>query len=104
MVIGPAHWRSNRLRHHLDRAAGTLGHADTAAFAVVEVELEPLPRSELDHGVIRTHTVTVVALEAIAARQAAARLEQCIGLVQTVHNLVERGSAPREIEHRSHRL
>ena len=73
---------SDRLRHHLDRAARTLGHADAAALAVVEVELEALARAQLDHRVVGTHAVAVVALEAVAARQAAPRLEQRVGLVE----------------------
>ena len=74
--------RSGRLRNHLDRAARALGHADAAALAVVEIELEPLARPQLDHRVVGAHAVAVVALEAVAARQAAARLEQRVGLVE----------------------
>src|SRR5581483_12502430 len=64
------------LRHHLDRAAGAFGSAQAAALAIVVVELEALARPELDHRVVGAHAVAVVALEAVAARQAAARLEE----------------------------
>ena len=74
--------RSDCLGHHLDRAARALGHADAAALAVVVVELEALARPELDHRVVGADAVAVVALEAVAAGQAAARLEQRVGLVE----------------------
>jgi hypothetical protein len=75
-------------RHHFDGAARALGRADAAAFAVVEVELEALARPELDHGVVRTDAVAVVALEAVAAREAAARLEQRVALSETALHFV----------------
>ena len=73
---------SDRLRDHLDRAARTLGHADAAALAVVEVDLVALARAELDDRVVGADAVAVVALEAVAAGQAAARLVQRVVLVE----------------------
>ncbi len=64
----------NRLRYHVDRPARAFRGAQTAALAIVVVELEPLAGAELDHRVVRTHAVAIVALEAIAAGQAATRL------------------------------
>ena len=79
-LAGCARRLSVCLRNHLDRAARAFGHADAAALAVVEIELEPLARPQLDHRVVGAHAVTVVALEAVAAGQAAARFEQRVGL------------------------
>ncbi len=100
----PAGLPSDRLRHHLDRAARAFRHADAAALAVVVVELEALARPELDHRVVRADAVAVVALEAVAAGQAAARLEQRVGLVEALDDLVERRRAADDVEQRAHGL
>jgi hypothetical protein len=42
-------------------------------FAEIIVELEPVTGPELDHGVVGADAVTVVALEAISAREATAQ-------------------------------
>src|SRR4030095_11771879 len=73
---------SDGLRHHLDRAARTFGHAYAATLAVIEVEGETLAGAELDHRIVGTDAIAVVAFETVAARQAAAGLEQRIGLVE----------------------
>src|SRR5436189_6063974 len=57
------------LGHHLDGAARALRDADAAALAIVVVELEPVPRAELDDRVVGADAVAVVALEAVAAAQ-----------------------------------
>src|SRR6185436_14334185 len=57
-------------RDHLDRAGRTLGGAQAAALAVLEVDLEVGP-AELADGVVGADAVAVVALEAVAAGQAA---------------------------------
>jgi len=55
-------------RDHFDRAAGALGLAKPATFAIVVIELEAVARTQFDHRIVRAHAVAVVALEAIAAR------------------------------------
>src|SRR5205823_13036309 len=95
---------SDRLRHHLDRAARALRDADAAALAVVVVEFEAAARAELDDGVVGAHAVAVVAFEAVAARQAAARLVLRRALVQSGLHFVEGRAPAREIEHRTHGL
>ena len=87
------------LRHHVDRAARTLGHAQATALAVVVVELEALARPELDHRVVRTDAVAVVALEAVAAGQAAARFVQRIAFVQAALNFLEGRLPADDVEH-----
>ena len=94
--------RASRLRRSLlisalgpsrSRRLGT-PDADPAALAVVEVDRVQLARlAQLQHRVVRTHPVAVVAGETGAARHAAARLEQRIGLVQATDDLLE-GRAP----------
>ena len=64
------------LGHHFDGAAGAFGGANAAALAVIEVDLEPLARTELDHRVVGADAVAIVAFKAIAAAEAAARLEK----------------------------
>src|SRR5271165_3764750 len=79
---GPDRELSNRLRHHLDRAARAFGGAEAAALAIVVVELEPFAGAELDHGVVGADAVAIVAFEAIAARETTARLIERVGLVE----------------------
>src|ERR1700693_6026419 len=73
--------RPGPLGPHLDRAARAFGLAQPAALAIVVVDLEALARTQLHHGVVGAHPVAVVALEAVAARQAAPRLvERGVGV------------------------
>src|SRR6266480_354806 len=76
--------KSDCLGYHLDRSAWAFRHADAAALAVVVIELEAAAGPELDHGVIGTNAVAVVAFEAIAAGKAATCLEERVGLVEPV--------------------
>src|SRR5205814_951294 len=96
--------QSDCLGYHLDRPAGAFRHANAAALAVVVIELEAVAGPELDYGVIGADAVAVVALEAIAAGKTATCLEQRIGLVEPVDDLVEGRSATGEVEHRPHRF
>src|SRR5262249_20339048 len=100
MIAG---WRSDLLRHHGDGAAGALLGAHAAPLAVVVVEAEAVAGPELDHRVVGAHPVAVVALEAVAAGEAAARLVQRVGLVETLLHLLEGRLAPGEIKRRAHR-
>jgi hypothetical protein len=95
---------SSQLGPHLDRPARALGHAHAAALAVVEIELEALAGAELDDGVVGAHAVAVVALEAVAATQAASCLEQCVGFRQPALHFVEAAAAARELELRAQGL
>ena len=63
-----------RLREHLDRVHRALLVARPAAGAAVVVEPVAVPDAQLDHRVLRAGAEAAVALEAVAARQAAARL------------------------------
>ena len=57
-------------RFHLDRTAGAFAGADAAALAVVVIEdVGDVVVTGLNHGVVRAHTVAVVALQAVAAGQ-----------------------------------
>ncbi len=85
----------NRLRHHVDRPARTFRRAQPAALAIIEVELEALARPELDHRVVGADAVAIVAFEAIAAGEAAARFVERVGLVEAALDLVEILDAPR---------
>src|SRR6266566_2115886 len=49
--------------HHLDRATRTFCLADSAALAVVVIELEALAWPQLDHRIVGAHAVAVIALE-----------------------------------------
>src|SRR5574340_731694 len=89
----------DRLGGHRDRSARAFGRAQPAALAVVVVDGEALARTELHHCVVRAHAVAVVALEAIAAREAAPRLEQRVALVQSGHGLLEGRRAAGHVEH-----
>src|SRR5918993_1462097 len=60
--------------HHLDRVHRALLEAGRAAGAAVVVEAVPVPGTELDHRVLRARAEAAVALEAVAAGQAAAGL------------------------------
>src|SRR5678815_869407 len=90
--------RSYLLGDHVDGSARALPGAQPAALAEVEVDAEPLAGAELDDGVVRTDAKAVVALEAVAARQAAPRLEQRGLLVEPAVDLLERALATRERE------
>ena len=58
---------SDCLRHHHDRAAGAFLSAQRATLAEIVVELESVAGPKLDHGIVGTYAVAVVALEAVAA-------------------------------------
>ena len=60
--------RSDCLRHHHDGSARALLGADSAALAEIVIELESIAGSKLDHGIVGTDAVAVVAFEAVAAR------------------------------------
>ena len=81
---------SGRLRHHGDGAARAFLRAHSAALAIIVIELEPPAGAELDHRVVGTDAVAIVAFEAIAARQTAPGLVKRIGLVEPVLHLLER--------------
>ena len=85
---------SNRLGDRLDRAARAFLGADAAALAIIEVELETHARPELDHGIVGTDAVAIVALEAVAAGQAPPRLEQRVGLIEAC--LLYTSPSPRD--------
>jgi hypothetical protein len=84
---------SDRLWHHGYRPARTFLRTHTTAFAIIVIELESLAGAELDHGVVRTNAIAIVALEAIAAGEAAPRLVERVGLIEPVLHLLE-GCAP----------
>src|SRR6516164_6086124 len=73
-AIGDGKLRARRgsdcLRHHHDRAARALLGAEPASLAEIVVELESVAGPELDHGIVGTNAVAVVALEAVAAGEA----------------------------------
>src|ERR1035437_1838211 len=79
----------NIFRYHLDGTAWALGGADAATLAVVVVELEAPAGAELDHGIVRTDAIAVVALEAVAAAHAATRLEHCGFLVEVADDFAK---------------
>ena len=58
---------------------------------------------DLEHCVVGADREAVVAVEAVAARHAAARLEQSRGLVETADDLFERRSPPCQLEERLRR-
>ena len=80
---------SNSLRNHVDGTARALLDADAATFAEVVVNLVAQRRTEFDDRVVRAHAEAVVALEAVAAREAAAGLEERVLLGQSPDDLVE---------------
>ena len=65
---------------------------------------KPIARPELDHGVVGTDAVAIVALEAVAAGQAAPRLVERIALVEALDHLLEGRGAARHFQHRPQRL
>src|SRR6266568_3653147 len=91
---------SNRLGHHRDGAARAFLGANPAPFAEIVVELESVARPELDHRVVRTHAVTVVAFETVAARKATPRLVQRVGFVEPFRHFLESRAAPRHLQRR----
>src|SRR5512132_3795893 len=82
-----------RFRAHADRAARTLPAAERAARAPVVAVLVASPGPELGDRVLGAGAVAAVALEAVAARQAAPRLVDGFLLLQTLHHLLEAGAA-----------
>ena len=91
---------SNSLRHHRNRPARALLFAQPATLAIVQVELEALPWAQLDDGIVGADTVAVIALEAIAAREAAARFEQRSGSIEPSQHFVEARLTPGHVEQR----
>ena len=87
---------SGLLGLHLDGATGAFVHAQAAALAVVQVDLVRGILSDLDHRVVRADPIAVVTAEAVAARQAPARLEERVVGRQPVLDLLERRRAARE--------
>src|SRR5262249_25176729 len=69
--------------------------ADPAAGAAVVVEPVPVPGAELDHRVLRAGPEAAVALEAVPAGQAAARLIDRLVRGQPAGDLAEVGPARR---------
>jgi hypothetical protein len=67
-------------------------------FAEVVVELGAQRRTEFDDRVIRANAEAVVALEAVAAREAAAGLEERVLLGQSPDDLVEGAPPPGLLE------
>src|SRR4029450_3020004 len=59
---------------------------------------------ELDHGIVGTNAVAVVALEAVAAREAPARLIERVGFIESLRDFLEGRAPPRHFEHRPHRF
>src|SRR5271166_4252207 len=80
---------SDSLRDHLYRAARALRDVDAAAPAVVQIEGVAVALVDLQHRVVGAYAVAVIAAEAVAAARAPARLEQRVGLLQTLGYLVE---------------
>src|ERR1700690_2706271 len=93
-----------RFRGHLDGTARAFLGADTAALAVIEVELETHAGPELDHGIVGTDAVAIVAFEAVAAGQAPPRLIERIALVETLDHLLEGRGAARQFQQRLQRF
>src|SRR5512143_982609 len=81
-----------RFRDHADRMARTLLEADRAARAQFVDVLVTLAWPELSDRILRTGAEAAVALEAVAAGQAALRLIHCFLLVQPMHHLFESGA------------
>src|SRR5215203_3170927 len=90
-------FRLRRKIHHGDRPARTLIGAHTTADAAVQVETVPLPRTKLHYRPLGAGRVTAIALETVAARQAALRLDLRLDCVQASHHLRESGPAQLEI-------
>ena len=80
------YFKSNPLdgfRLHLDCTAGAFAGANAAAFAVVVIEdVGNVVVTRLNHGVIRAHTVAVIALQTVAAGHAAASFKQSVSSVR----------------------
>src|SRR5512142_2564302 len=83
-------WRaSSVLRDHLDRMHRALLVTGAAAGAPVIVELVAVPGTQLDHRVLGAGAQAAVALAAVSARQAAARLVRRLALGQAAEHLAE---------------
>lgn len=80
---------SNCFRYHLDRTARAFLGANTAALAIVQVELETVTRPKLDYCIIGTNAVAVVALKTVSAGEATARLIERVALVKTLDDFLE---------------
>jgi hypothetical protein len=68
---------------------GALVEAGGTARAALVVEPVALPDAELDHRVLRTRAETSVALEAVAAREAAAGFVPRLWLGQAAEHFAE---------------
>src|SRR6266545_5037178 len=90
---------SDLLGDHLDRSARAFLDAESAALAEVEIDLVELAGlAELDHGVVGTDAVAVVAAEAVAAGHAAACLVERVGVVEPADDLIEGRAPARRLE------
>ena len=78
------------------RGARLVAGATAGAFGVVEAV--PEARAELDDGIFGAGAEAAVALEAVAAGQAAARLDVGLHLVQPAVDLVEIGHPVGRVE------
>ena len=69
--------------------AGTNAEARRTARAQLEVNVIALALAEFDDGIFGTRGEAVVALEAVAARQAALSFAQRLALVETADDFLE---------------
>ena len=95
---------SNCFRDHLDGAAGAFLSADAATLAIIQVELETHAGPELDHGIVGTDAVAIIALETVSAGQAAARLIERIALVEALDHFLEGRGTARQFQQRLQRF
>src|SRR4029453_9404945 len=81
--------RASRLWHHGDRSARTLVVAHRAPGAPVQVVFIAEARAQLSHGLLGACRVAPVALEAVAARQAALCFESRGVLIEAADHFIE---------------
>src|SRR5262245_52699175 len=100
---------SDCLRHHHDRTARALlgappaRGAECAQLADIVAALESVAEPDLDDGILGTNPVAVLASEAIAAREAPARLIERVRFIESLRVFLEGRAPPRHFEHRPHR-
>src|ERR1019366_10631679 len=82
---------SARLPDHLDGVHRALLEAGSTPGAAVVVEAVSVSHAELDHRILRAGGQAAVTLEAVAAGEAAPRLEDGLHLAETPDNLGEVG-------------
>src|SRR6516164_10767694 len=95
---------SDCLRRHHDRAAGTFLSAESTTLAEIVVKLESVAGPELDHGIVGTNAVAVVALEAVATGEAPSRLIERVGFIESLRDFLEGRPPPHHFEHRAYRF